>query len=187
MPNIAAMEPQILVDLLALSLRQANLDGTVGGEVIAVVSPWFSNVELSLHPSGRHGALTSGKDATHLKFAECLQRFCQQGWSVRVGVLKYGHSFAGLMKRAADFGHERAALRGLLASGAQIYLCPNLHAKGIVTPLGVITGSTNYTGSGMHLQMQNPNYFAFDHPDYSGNRATLLAYLHDGFRTASIP
>jgi hypothetical protein len=86
-----------------------------------------------------------------------------------------------------DFGQERELLSSLHAAGTHVYLCPNLHAKGIVTPLGVITGSTNYTSTGLHLQMQNANYFAFDHPEYAANRATLLAYLDDSFQVSIIP
>lgn len=60
---------------------------------------------------------------------------------------------------------------------------PGLHAKGVVTPLGVITGSTNVTRSGLYAQAQNSNYFAHDHPGYSGNRTQLLHV----FRNTSQP
>ena len=33
-------------------------------------------------------------------------------------------------------------IAGSLGVGANIYLRPGLHAKGIVTPLGVVTGTT---------------------------------------------
>jgi len=187
MPNIPSMEPQILIDLLALSLEEAELGPATGERLIAVVSPWFSNVELALHPSGCHSALGPPRHASSMRLAECLRRFCEKGWEVRVGVLKYGVSSGRLHKNLEDFGQERALLSSLRAAGAHVYLCPNLHAKGIVTPLGVITGSTNYTSTGLHLQMQNANYFAFDHPEYAGNRATLLAYLDNSFQVLTIP
>jgi hypothetical protein len=50
-----------------------------------------------------------------------------------------------------------------------------LHAKGVVTPLGIITGSTNLTTSGLFAQSQNANYFAHDHADYAANRVQLLS------------
>ena len=50
----------------------------------------------------------------------------------------------------------------------------DLHAKGVVTPLGIITGSTNITHSGLYAQSQNANYFAHGNADYAGNRTQLL-------------
>jgi hypothetical protein len=44
-----------------------------------------------------------------------------------------------------------------------------------VTPLAIITGSTNLTASGLFAQSQNANYFAHNHPDYWGNRLQLMA------------
>jgi hypothetical protein len=44
-----------------------------------------------------------------------------------------------------------------------------------VTPLGIITGSTNLTNSGLFAQSQNANYFAHDHADYATNRVQLLS------------
>ena len=181
------MEPQILIDLLAMSLDEALHRPTQGNRVVAVVSAWFSNVELSLNPSGCYSALAPGLRATSMRLADCLTRFRQAGWEVRVGVLKYGNSTSGLKKDAAQFGPERALLRRLLQIGARVYLCPNLHAKGIVTQLGVITGSTNYTTSGLHLQMQNANYFAYNHPEYAANRDTLLGFLSAAFEVNAIP
>jgi phosphatidylserine/phosphatidylglycerophosphate/cardiolipin synthase-like enzyme len=184
MPNVTSIEPQVLVDLLALTLQDVDLNCTAEAE-IAVISPWLSDVELSLHPSGRHARLSGAHDASSLHFSECLQRLAQLGCSVRIGVLKYGASFAGFSKDPQKFSHERYVLTALLQAGAEIFLCPNLHAKGIVTPLGVITGTTNYTHSGLHLQNQNVNYFAFDHPDYAKNRAQLLANLQPQFRATA--
>lgn len=188
MPNVSSIEPQVLVDLLALTLRDLELGGTPPGETeIAIISPWLSDVELALHPSGRHGFLGTAPDAARLRFGECLRRFCEKGCIVRVGVLKYGESFSGLKKQTQDFPHERAVLRALLIAGAQVHLCPDLHAKGIVTPLGVITGTTNYTHSGLHLQRQNALYFPFDHPEYASSRRSLLANLKATFRIDSLP
>ena len=188
MPNISSMEPQILIDLLALSLEEA-LDAPEDSQrIVAVVSAWFSNVELTLNPSGCYSALAPGLRASSMRMADCLARFCEAGWDVRIGVLKFGQStVSGLQKDLTKFNHERALLKRLLAMGAGIYLCPNLHAKGIITQLGVITGSTNYTNSGLHLQMQNANYFPYDHPDYASNRETLLACLDESFKVSVIP
>jgi hypothetical protein len=187
MPNVSAIEPQVLLDLLALSLLESESGNRgVSRTEIAVVSPWLSDVELALHPSGRHGCLGGTPALSSLRLGECLRAFRDKNWGVRVGVLKYGQSSGGLRKDPTQFSHERGLLRGLLAVGADVYLCPNLHAKGVVTPLGVITGTTNYTHSGVHMQMQNANYFAYDHPEYEGNRVTLLAYLHAEYRVSVI-
>ena len=60
--------------------------------------------------------------------------------------------------------------------------------SGVVTDLGLITGSTNYTHSGLHPQLQNANYFpAHDHLEYRANRATLLAYLDPRFLVTDVP
>ena len=186
MPNVTAMEPQILVDLLALAVEDAQVRAPAARAMVAVISPWLSDVELTLLPSNRHGALGGGNEAVPLGFGQCLERLCNLGCDVHIGVLAYNEMFQGLRKEAAKFSHERAVLRGLLVAGAKVYLCHNLHAKGIVTDLGLITGSTNYTRSGVFLQMQNANYFAYDHSEYRSNKATLMAYLTDAYRVANV-
>jgi hypothetical protein len=183
MPNVTSLEPQVLVDLLALTVRDLDLNGPFSESPgVAVISPWFSNVELSLHPSGRHACLGVARNVRTMRIGDCLRHFLEKNCPVRIGVLKYGHSATGLNKDPQQFSHERVLLRSLIQNGAEIYLCPSLHAKGIVTKLGVITGTTNYTHSGLHLQMQNANYFAFDHIDYAKNRTQLLANLQPQFR-----
>lgn len=187
MPNVSSIEPQILVDLLALTLRnfESNAENPNQTEIV-VVSPWLSDVELALHPSGRHGQLGAAPEAARLRFGECLRRFCENGCDVRIGVLKYGQSFSGLRKEAKNFTHERNLLKLLLDSGSKVYLCPDLHAKGVITPLGVITGSTNYTHSGLHLQRQNALFFAFDNPEYASSRRSLLTHLNEDFRVSTV-
>ena len=175
MPNITWLEPQIMLDLLALNLYQDQNGLELPGEKeLAVISPWLSNVELVLRPSVWHQNLTVGRRESSLTFADCLKQFCKANWKVHLAVLKYGESFSGLTKDINKFGHERLLLREALKFGANVYLCPDLHAKGIVSPLAIITGGTNYTHSGLYLQSQNSNYFAFDHPDYATNRIQLL-------------
>jgi|GEM_PF-5162552 len=186
MPNVTAMEPQILVDLLALAVEDAQMRAG-GNPTVAVISPWLSDVELTLYPSNRHGALGGGSETAQLGFAQCLERLCTLGCDVSVGVLKYGEAVSGLRKEPEKFARERSVLRGLLIAGARIYLCPNLHAKGVVTDLGLLTGSTNYTRSGLHLQMQNTNYFPHDHPEFRSNRSTLLGYLSPEFLVTDVP
>ena len=188
MPNVTAIEPQVLLDLLALTLKDFKFGGAPPAETeIAVISPWLSDVELSLSPSGRHGCLGSPSDANTLRLGECLRRFCELGCPVRIAVLAYGAEFAGLVKDPRKFGHERAILKSLLSAGAEVHLCPGLHAKGIVTPLGAITGTTNYTHSGLHLQRQNAMYFAFNHSEYSATSRSLLANFRTQTRVAGIP
>jgi hypothetical protein len=188
MPNVTAIEPQVLLDLLALTLKDFEFGGAPPAETeIAVISPWLSDVELSLSPSGRHGCLGSPSDANTLRLGECLRRFCELGCPVRIAVLAYGAEFAGLVKDPRKYSHERAVLNSLLGAGAEVHLCPGLHAKGIVTPLGAITGTTNYTHSGLHLQRQNALYFAFNHAEYGATRQSLLANFRPQTRATNIP
>jgi len=63
----------------------------------------------------------------------------------------------------------------------RVFLVPDLHAKGVVTPLGIVTGSTNITHSGLYAQSQNANYFAHGNADYAGNRTQLLG-RYEGLR-----
>lgn len=189
MPNVAAMEPKVLVDLIAMTVDEVAhaLPGTPRAEVF-VISPWLSDVELTVMPSDRHGLLGRGlSEAETMGLVGCLIQLCRLDARVCVGVLAYGESLHGLRKDVDRFEHERTVLRRLLAAGAEVYLCPGLHAKGIVTGLGLITGSTNYTHRGLHLQMQNANYFPHDHPDYAGNRHTLSSYLAASYRVHAIP
>jgi hypothetical protein len=176
MPNITWLEPQIVADLLAMNLYQDQNGMELPGEKeIAVVSPWLSNIELILRPSLWHQHLTVGHRESSLMLGDCLRRFCENYWKVHLAVLQFGKSPSGLSKDVNKFDHERRFLREAMNFGAKVYLCSDLHAKGIVSPLAIITGGTNYTHSGLYLQSQNSNYFAFDHPDYSANRIQLLA------------
>jgi hypothetical protein len=186
MPNVTSIEPQVLLDLLALNLYHEESGGTLAAHPsIALISPWLSDVELSLRPSAWQSRLGAVQRDSGLRLGDCLRRFCAKDWNVQVAVLKYGQSPSGLSKASNSHLHERQLLRGLKAAGARVFLCPDLHAKGIVTPLGVISGSTNYTHSGMHLQMQNANFFAFDHPDFETNRRSLMLHLRPEFEVSS--
>ena len=188
MANVTCMEPQVLVDLLALSLEHAQLQESPPEECfIWVVSPWFTDVELALHPSGHHECLGSKQHASSLRLNEALQQFVQLGWKVSVAVLQYGQSSAGLHKNPQGFSREREVLRSLADLGADVYLCPNLHAKGIITPLGVVTGTTNYTHSGMNLQMQNALYFPLNHSEYATTRDQLMMFFRADWKTSTIP
>lgn len=188
MANVTAMEPQVLVDLLALNLEHSQLVTLPQDQCsITVISPWLTDMELALHPSGHHASLGSKDNAQSMQLSEALRWFCRQGWRVNIAVLRYGESFCGLRKDPALFSREVFVLRSLLAVGANIFLCPGLHAKGIVTPLGVVTGTTNYTHSGLHLQMQNAYYFSFNNQEFSKTRAQLLAFLQPEWRSVTVP
>jgi len=177
MPNVTWLEPQILLDLLALNIYAAENNLPVPGEPrAAVVSPWLSDVEIELGPSVWHQYLNIGRTNVPLRIGDALVRLRRAGWAVDIAVLQYGQSSCGLTKRSQDFAHEVTLLKRCFAERIRIRLCPNLHAKGIVTPLGVITGGTNYTRSGLYLQSQNSNYFAHDHAEYASNRGQLLSY-----------
>jgi hypothetical protein len=188
MANVTAMEPQVLVDLLALNLEHAQLVTLPQAQrSITVISPWFTDMELSLHPSGHHASLGSKRGAQSMQLSEVLKWFCRQGWQVNIAVLRYGESYSGLRKDPALFSRELEVLRGLIGAGASVFLCPSLHAKGIVTPLGAVTGTTNYTHSGLHLQMQNAYYFSLNHEDFSKTRTQLLAFLRLEWRQMAVP
>ena len=176
MPNITWQEPQIFAELLASNYFAHINDQEFPGELeIAFVSPWISNVELSCKPGTWHQGITVGKRDSGINLCKCIQYFCEKGWKVNVAVLQYGRSISGLRKDKDNFKHEIQFLIQILKIGANIYLCPDLHAKGLVTPFGIITGGTNFTYSGLYLQSQNSNYFAYNHPDYKSNRIQLFA------------
>jgi phosphatidylserine/phosphatidylglycerophosphate/cardiolipin synthase-like enzyme len=188
MANVTAMEPQVLVDLLALNLEHCQLVALPQDQrTITVVSPWLTDMELALHPSGHHASLGLKGSAQSLQLSEALRWFCRQGWQLNLAVLRYGDSYCGLKKDPAHFQREVSVLRSLLLAGARIFLCPGLHAKGIVTPLGVVTGTTNYTHSGLHLQMQNAYYFPYNHSEFAKTRTQLLSFLQPQWRTSEIP
>src|SRR5437867_1455420 len=175
MPNVTWQEPQVFIELLALNLFAASNQMTVTGpRELAIVSPWLSDVEIGLRPGPWYQQLTAGVDVGSLTLSECLRAFRTLDWLVEVAVLSYGRSPSGLTKKPSDYPGELRLLSNLLADDVAVYLVPDLHAKGVVTPLGVITGSTNVTHSGLYAQAQNANYFAHDHPDYRANRIQLL-------------
>lgn len=175
MANVTWQEPQVVVDLLAMNLvADRNKMALQGPRMIAVVSPWLSDVEIELHPGAWYQQLTVG-DVTSTSLFRMLREFCRSGWATHVAVLAYGQNTCGIDKRPEKFAAERRLLQFLVSEGAHVHLVPNLHAKGLVTPLGVITGSTNLTNSGLFAQAQNANYFPHNHADYLANKIQLTA------------
>jgi hypothetical protein len=188
MPNVSWQEPQILVDLLAMSLLADENGMTLTGpKRVSVISPWFSEVELFLRPGPWHRHLQIERSTGTYSLNRILARFLTRDWAVDVAVLAYGTNPSGLTKDPGAHVREREVLRYLFDRGASIHLAPDLHAKGVITPLGLVTGSTNITRSGLFLQAQNANYFPFDNADYSAN-ATQLRSTYDSVpRATAIP
>ena len=188
MPNVTWQEPQIMTDLLALNLYAFSSGLALPGpRELAIVSPWLSNIELAMRPGNWYQLLTLGETRPNPDLLTCVQVFRDNNWRVQLAVLAYGTTNTSLAKRLEDYEAERRWLRLALELGAEIYLAPNLHAKGIVTPLGIITGSTNLTYSGLYAQSQNANYFPHDHPEYADNRAQLLGRINICDRATVIP
>ena len=188
MPNVTWQEPQVLVDLLALNLL-ASRNGMrlPGRQEIALVSPWLSDVEIFLPAGVWQQQLTVGDTEGQYTLDAILGTFRAAGWDVHVAVLDYGRNPSGLYKDLDAFRHEREFLARLLAKGVHVYLVPDLHAKGVVTPLAIVTGSTNLTTSGLFAQSQNANYFAHDHVDYVGNRLQLMSHFAGRHPVATLP
>lgn len=188
MPNVTWQEPQIVVDLLAMNvLADKNGMSLPGEREIAIVSPWLSDVEIFLRPGPWHSQIVVGEWRGSSSLQACLAAFATAGWRVDVAVLAYGTNPCGIRKDPDKFSTERALLRELIRLGASVYMVPDLHAKGIVTPLGIVTGSTNITNSGLFAQSQNSNYFAHNHPDFFANRVQLLGQFRNVSPTPSIP
>ena len=154
---------------------------------VSVVSPWFSEVELFLRAGPWHRQLQIERSAGTYSLNRILQRFLVRGWTVEIAVLAYGRNPSGLTKDPAHHRRECDVLRYLLGEGAAVYLVPDLHAKGLVTPLGLVTGSTNMTRSGLFLQAQNANYFPFDSPDYNANATQLRSRYCSLTAASAIP
>jgi len=187
LPNVTWLEPQILTDLLALNIYAAENGLSVGGERrVALVSPWLSDIEMTLGPSVWHQYLNLGRFHAPLRMRDALTRLVQTGWVVDIAVLKYGESSCGLVKDPNKFHHEREFLKQCFINHVRVRLCSNLHAKGVVSPLGIITGGTNYTRSGLYLQAQNSNYFSHDHIEFAANRKQLLSYCDNTDKLESL-
>jgi hypothetical protein len=180
MPNVTWQEPQVIVDLLAMNLfAHENRMLLPASREIAIISPWLSDVEIFLRPGPWYQQLTVGDSPGAPTLQSCLTAFCHRGWDVHVAVLAYGTNPCGIIKEPERFETERRLLGRLIQIGAAVHLVPDLHAKGIVTPLAIVTGSTNLTTSGLFAQAQNANYFSFSHADFFANRVQLLArYQH---------
>jgi hypothetical protein len=188
MPNVAWQEPQILVDLLAVNLlADENEMAIPEPHRVSIVSAWFSEVELFLRPGPWHRHLQIERSAGTYSLNRILQRFLGRGWMVEVAVLAYGRNPSGLTKKPDEHRRERYVLRNLLSAGASVYLVPDLHAKGVITPLGLVTGSTNLTRSGLFLQAQNANYFPFDSADYHPNVTQLRSRFESLAPATAIP
>ena len=178
MPNITWQEPQIFAELLASNYNAVINDQEIPGErEIIFISPWISNVELICKPGVWNQGITIGRRESQITLGKSIQFLCKQGWRVRVAVLQFGKSISGLIKLRSSFKHEVAFLKNIFIFGALVYFCPDLHAKGLVTPFGIITGGTNFTFSGLYLQSQNSNYFSFNHQEYKSNRIQLISKI----------
>lgn len=188
MPNVTWQEPQVLVDLLAMNLFAADngMDLPEQKEIY-LLSPWISDVEFYLRPGPWYQNLTVGTVASSCTLQLCLTRFVEAGWAVHVAVLAYGKHSSGLTKDPQLFKHERRILPQLLQRGVRVFLLQDLHAKGVITPLGVLTGSTNLTTSGLYAQSQNANYFPHDHSDFQANRTQLLAHFQGATPVTALP
>lgn len=188
MPNVTWQEPQILVDLLAINLLADENEMTIpGSRCVSVVSAWFNEVELFLRPGPWHRHLQIERSSGSYSLNRILQRFLSSDWEVNVAVLSYGKNPSGLTKDPKNHFREREVLRHLQSQGASVYLVPDLHAKGVVTPLGLVTGSTNITKSGLFFQAQNANYFPYDSPEYEPNRIQLLSKYSSCPKALTIP
>jgi len=180
MPNITWQEPQIFAELLTSNYNAVINDQEIpGSREIAFISPWISNVELICKPGVWNQSITVGQRDSQINLSKGIHHLCKQGWKVHVAVLQYGKSISGLYKDRSKFQHEVSFLKSIFKMGALIYMCPDLHAKGLVTPFGIITGGTNFTYSGLFLQSQNSNYFPHNHPDYESNRIQLISKFSD--------
>jgi hypothetical protein len=178
MPNVSWQEPIVLMDVLAMSLYADASGKRLGGpKELTIVSPWLSDVDLAATAGTWWDPRSVSSDnwPVRITLSRCLQAFLCREWRVSIAVLQYGSSACGIVKERVRFVTEWEFLRRMSQSGAQIYLVPNLHAKGLVTPLAVLTGSTNFTRSGLYLQSQNANYFAWNHVEFEPNRRQLLS------------
>jgi len=175
MPNITWQEPRVIVDLMALNLIAEKNNMTLPGpKTLAIISPWLSDFEIAMRPGPWFQQLTVGEYDNNVSLSNCLKVFNEAGWRVIIAVLAYGRSPSGLTKVKENFWVERNLLRKAISLGSEIYLITDLHAKGVITPLAIITGSTNLTHSGLYAQFQNANYFPHDHPEYAGNLSHLM-------------
>src|SRR5262245_38773940 len=99
-PNVTWLEPQVLVDLLAVNLYAADNGLSLPGPAeLAVVSPWLTDVEVELRPGPWHQQLGVGRADSTAPLSACLRAFRRLGWRVEVAVLAYGTSSSGLTKR----------------------------------------------------------------------------------------
>jgi len=181
MPNVSWQEPQIIVDTLALCLIEESPKIACA----AIISPWFSNVEITLRPGPWYNRSARNFGDGAIDFRTIILMLLKRSWSVHVAVLKYGRNRRSNLTKAYH-RHEVDFLRQLDHFGARIHQIEDLHAKGIVTPFGAVSGSTNYTNSGMYRQLQNANYFAFDHSEYKGTKERLLS-LFDCSASTNLP
>lgn len=188
MPNVTWLEPQNLADLLAMNLFASSNGMEIGGDKeISLVSPWFTKFDLSLSPTGWHHQLKTGEFDRKATFQDCLCDALTDGWRLRIAVLKYNPS-GSITKPREDFKPERKMLHQLRIKGANIFLVDDLHAKGIVTPLALVLGSTNYTYGGMHRQRQNASYYSVSNCDYGTHKRNLSIHFRgEPFRGTLFP
>ena len=122
MPNITWLEQQIFIDLLAANyFAEINDQELPGEKELAIISPWISNVELTLRPGVWHQNLTVGQRGYEINLSTCIKQFCERGWIVNIAVLQYGKSSSGLQKEASKHKHENYFLKEILLYGTRVY------------------------------------------------------------------
>ena len=107
-----------------------------------LVSPWITNESMINNETGSFRALTSDSTRTHLGLAQILSMLFEKGTAI--------HVVTKPLVSTNFVQHLRRLCRSGIESGrVQIIEKEELHAKGLIGDTYCISGSMNFTFSGM--------------------------------------
>ena len=121
---------------------------------VIIISPYIRDIDnphfVSKGPMS--DILTTAEIRSNTKVTEILISIARQGCKVKLMTAPFGKRFG---KDNPDFNEEESKmLEKLKSAGIEIKSHQNNHAKNIVTPVGIITGSANFTNAALFWNIE---------------------------------
>ena len=141
-------------DHLERTLFAARLGFLSKSDRVIITSPYIRDIDnqhfISRGPIS--DILTSAESRSYSKLTEILISIHRSGCKVGVMTAPFGKRFG---KTNSQYNQdEDEMLSKLISAGIEVRLHKTNHAKNIVTPVGVITGSFNNTNRALFWQIE---------------------------------
>lgn len=114
-----------------------------------LVSPWLSDLELLDNRTGAYAALDPQWEPRHFRLAELLGRLMELGTRVILATRPVEHS-ENFLRKLDDLVHSSGLHQQLT-----VHRRPTLHLKGLLGDDYYLSGSMNFTFSGVELNEES--------------------------------